>query len=198
MATVNKAVEFMYRFHRCEDISGKVKISFRSAKEDLEHTLSDNTTPEAQGTLAKLQECAAMFALHLSRLKMAQQGLEESLVVFRKLNLKRYESFSLIGLGMIAYEYGQLNDAQAYFSQSYNLLRRLGNRQASSRALHQLGNVHYASGRYQQALREYHRSMKIHEALRDQLGIANCLYSIGRVNPSWRISPKPGKPSRRV
>lgn len=181
VAAVNKAIEFMYRFHRVRGHFQEGESLFQSARENLERTVSDNTTPEVRGTLAKLQECAAMFTFYLSKLEAAQQEMEESLVVFQELNLQRYEGFALIGLGMIAYEYGQLSEAEAYFRQSYHILNRLEDRYASSRAIRQLGNVHYTSGRYKQALSHYRESLALHKTLGARLGIADCLYSIGQI-----------------
>lgn len=182
VTAVEKSLEFMYRFYRIRGYLKEGEDLFQSASETLKREVSDRTTPKVRGTLAKLLECEAMFAFSLSKLEAAREKLNESLAVFKELNLQHYEGFALMGLGRVAYEYGQLDKAETYFRQARNILETIGDKSSAARTVYQLGNIHYASGRYQEALTHYRKSMNIHEVLGDQLGIADCLYSIGRVD----------------
>ncbi len=181
VSAVENSLEFMYRFYQVRGYLKEGEDLFRSARETLECEVSERTTPEVRGALAKLLECEAMFTFSLSKLEAAREKLNESLVVFKELNLRHYEGFALMGLGRIAYEYGQLDTAKTHFKQGHLILEAVGDRSSAARAVYQLGNVHYASGRYQEALSYYRKSMDMHEVLGDHLGIADCLYSIGRV-----------------
>lgn len=179
VGAVEKSIEFIYRFHQVRGYFQEGESLFKTARDKLESTVSDAGTAEIRGVLARLQENAAMFSFHLSKLKEAREKLEESLAVFQELSLQRYEGFAYMALGMIAYEYGQLGKAETFFKRSHMVLNTVDDSFGRARSIYQLGNVHYASGRYQDALSHYRRSMEIHENLGEHLGIADCLYSVG-------------------
>ena len=178
---VSQTIEFVYRFHRMRGYFQEGERLFRFVREALETATADCSTAELRGTLARLQEGAAMFAFHLSRLAQARVELEESLAVLEELGLARDQGFVRLALGMIAYQAGRLDEAQALFERSRRIFDQIGEPVGASRAILQLGNLHYAAGQYADALDHYRRSREIHERLGDQLGIADCLYNVGRV-----------------
>lgn len=111
----------------------------------------------------------------------ANEALEESLAISRKLKNKGTEATTLHALGILAQDQGKHVEAQRFHNESLKIAKRLGNQCIIAYALHELGRIAHYQGEHAKAQRFYDESLKINKGLYDQSSVAYTLQELGRL-----------------
>ncbi len=144
---------------------------------------------ELLGTLTERQEYARARLLrvlgnanyHLNNDRQALEYFEQSISIYRKLNMKTGIGAVLNNIGLIREKQNDYNGALRSYTEAAVLFKEESNHDYLSSVYVRLGNVYNILGRYDKSL-EYHTlALKINEKSNDSLRIARSYNNIGNV-----------------
>lgn len=116
----------------------------------------------------------------LDRKKEAVKSYEQSLTIFKKLNIKKSINQNITNLGSIYFDLGEYKMADSYFQQVLENVRETPNDQMGlANAYFSLGNSNRQLNNPKKALAYYKQSLAIREKIGDLNGIALSNWGIG-------------------
>lgn len=119
----------------------------------------------------------------LDRKKEAVKNYEESLKIYRKLNIKKAINQNITNLGSIYFDLGEYKTADHYFQQVLeNVLETPNDEIGLGNALFSLGNSNRKLGNAQKSMEYYQKSLAIREKIGDLNGIALSNWGIGQLH----------------
>lgn len=122
--------------------------------------------------IAHIRQQIAEAQLGLGGYEEAQALYNESLAIYRALNLRSNIADVLNNLGDIAYAQDKYDEAKQLYEQGLAIYREIGDMAGIARSLHDLGNVAYELDEQQEARRLYQESLNISREIGDQWGMA--------------------------
>ena len=128
------------------------------------------------------QEAFQLFQVKTAEsLIAARKKNQEAMVLWRKLDDKKGQAFTLLGIGRISDLLGEKQEALQYYNQALPLYRVLENKRAEAITLNNIGGVYHSLGEKQKALQYYNQALPLYRAVEDRGGKANTLNNIGGV-----------------
>ncbi|AFZ00374.1 CHAT domain-containing tetratricopeptide repeat protein [Calothrix sp. PCC 6303] len=111
----------------------------------------------------------------------ARKKLEQALVLWQKLDDKKWQALTLLGIGGVYSDLGDKQEALKFYNQSLSLSIEVGNKQLEATTLNNIGGVYSDLGDKQQALKFYNQSLPLRIEVGDKSGQATTLNNSGLV-----------------
>lgn len=154
--------------------AGRYEIRMESLREA---TAKDKLRLTAEKTFAEAQQLARQ-ATSVELLGRASEKLEESLSLWRQLEEKYWEAFTLATLANVRRAQEQPQQSLSLLTQALSIYAALGDRRNEAATLVNLAALHNALQQTSEALDELTRALKIIRALEDRASEASTLYTI--------------------
>ena len=116
------------------------------------------------------------------RFDKAIHEFDQGLILFRSLEDRRGEAWTLVGLGNAHREQGSLDEAMTEFEQGLGLFRSLGDPQGEAWALEGLGVMHRNRGEFSKARGCFERGLALARVAGDRREQAYCLVNLAIVH----------------
>lgn len=161
-------------FHFYE-IRGRLQEGLELFGQALDLFTGETLSPMRQGLRGTVLLRRGWFSYRLGRFEQAQQDLEESLALFRRLDVAGETAFALYNLGILSYQLGRYDEAQTHLEESLAIHRELNDLFGIARSLSILGIVARDQGQFGNAERLLEESLAAHRQAEEFRGISRCL-----------------------
>lgn len=131
--------------------------------------------------LAGFLQHYAYYLLYNSGVQRAQELVQESLRLFRRLGLERWEAGCLDSLGVAAFKLGDLDKAETLSCGALAIAGKLNQRFMQARILSNLAKVATAKGDYAHAERQLRRSLQVGLDIKNPFNLAATLVSFAEL-----------------
>jgi tetratricopeptide (TPR) repeat protein len=111
----------------------------------------------------------------------AKEKREQSLLLWRKLEDKYWEAYTVNNVGVALYQMGDLQAALERYTEALALRKAAGDDNGEANTLNNLGNVYHKLGDNRNALAFYNRSLILRKSTGDASGEAATLNNMGQV-----------------
>lgn len=181
LTAIEQFVDGLYHFYEMRGWVPEGVAAFGSALE----TLSDMCCSEAiskdawELTLAKVMARQGALCMRLGSTDKAGRLLQDSLTIFRKLDVPDEIAFALNSLGSVVRLQGDYARTITLWQEGLAIFRELGDRWGIAWSLIFLGHLIGEQGDYLTAKELLQESLDIHRQLGNQRGMAGALNSLG-------------------
>ncbi|MBW4614165.1 MAG: tetratricopeptide repeat protein [Desmonostoc vinosum HA7617-LM4] len=117
-------------------------------------------------------------------LRKAIEKWQEALKLWRQVDDKAGEAFTLVCMGKVYDSLGEKQQALSYYNQALPIYRAVGDKGGEATTLNNIGAVYSSLGEKQQALSYFNQALPIFRAVGYKAGEANTLNNIGSVYDS--------------
>jgi tetratricopeptide (TPR) repeat protein len=145
---------------------------------------------EWDAVVGRLLSFQGWFCRFLARHDDAQQLLQTSVSIFRRLCMEKDLANALYRLGNVLFDCGQREEAQRYFDENFNILKRRNDPWSLKSAMRNFGIFYLISGAFDEAQEMFESCLNICEQSGDQLTKARILTNLGLVK---EIQGKPAE-----
>lgn len=180
---LGQALESLYRFYEIQSWFQEGAEVFGQAVAGLGGLDRVEKEPPDESDLVLGRVLAHQGGLYqrLSRYAEAEELLQKSLALFRRLDARAEMAFPFDRLGLVAYDQGDYAAARRLYQKSLDIYREAGDRFGTVTSLNNLGLVAYAEGTYPEAKQFYQASLDICRETGNRFGIARTLHLLGLV-----------------
>lgn len=176
---LDRALQSLLNYYEIQGWFQEGERMFADATEALRQQSGEVVDTTRIAILGKLSARQGGFSYRLGHYSRAQELFEESLSLFRRLNLREELPYCLNSLADIARIQGAYAKARALLQESIALCEQTGDKRSLARALNHLGIVLGSQGKYQEAQRTFEQSLAVFRQLQDRWGIAKTLNNLG-------------------
>jgi len=169
---VARGLRSLFHFY---EIRGRLQEGLELFEQALDLFSRETLSPEREHLRGTLLLRRGWFSYRLGRLEEAQHDIEESLALFRRVDVPGERAFALYNLGILTYQLGRYDEAQAYLEESLAIWRELDDLFSVARSLSILGIVARDQGQFEDAERLLEESLAAHRQVQEFRGISRCL-----------------------
>lgn len=113
--------------------------------------------------------------------ELARAYLNKALIIFEKLEDKKFRVYCLNYLGQLALYEGKLDSSEFYYNKSLSIANESNNNKLISSVYTNIGNLNYHKGDYWEAIRFYKKVISYSNNFTDREIHAQCLNNLGNV-----------------
>lgn len=169
---VSRGLRGLFYFY---EIRGRLQEGLELFNQALELFTEETLSPERAILRDTILLRRGWFSYRLGRFEEAQRDLEQSLTLFRRLDVPGERAFALHNLGILTYQLGRYKEAQAHLEESLVIRRELNDLFGVARSLSILGIVARDQGQFEEAERILEESLAVHRQVEEYRGISRCL-----------------------
>jgi hypothetical protein len=123
-------------------------------------------------------------------MRRAVEKYQEALSIWRTLNDRRMEAYSLNEMGLIYGDFGEYQKALDSYIQARTVYGQIGDMRSQAGMLSNIGWVYSTLGEYQKAIDFHEQALEAHRALGDRYDVPRSLSSVGANYASALTSPR--------
>lgn len=169
---VARGLRGLFHFY---EIRGRLQEGLELFNQALDLFAGETLSPERESLRGTVLLRRGWFSYRLGRFEEAQRDMEDSLTLFRRLDVPGERAFALYNLGILTYQLGRYTEAQAQLEESLALRRELNDPFGVARSLSILGIVARDQGEFAKAERILEESLAVHRQVEEYRGISRCL-----------------------
>ena len=178
LAVLEQAAESLCLFYTTRDRYQEGKEAFDQAVSVLD---SDVTSGQRELLLGRLLAYQGKCCEFTERSDKAPQLFEQSLEIFRRLEVGSETALPLQGLGYMAHIRGEYTQAERHFQNSMAIYSEMENAWGIANVLNNLCLVARRRGAFLQAKQHAQEALAIRREINDQVGAASALSGLGLV-----------------
>ncbi|MEM7344545.1 MAG: tetratricopeptide repeat protein [Chloroflexota bacterium] len=165
---------------------------YKDGREALQSSISMFQQLEDEAKLALPLQFLGILAAEVGDHNEAKKLLQESLIIFRKINDPREAAWTLSNLGhcISNMEEGDQLEAKQVLQESLALYKIVGDKQGIAIVLNNLGYVSYQLGDYEDATQQLQDSLELRREIGYPRGIAATLNNLGHVASAQKDYPR--------
>jgi tetratricopeptide (TPR) repeat protein len=169
---ISKSMACLFRFYR-------TRGWFHEGYELFTRALSAYEGKERRDIYARLLCRRARFLFRLGDLYRAREEFEQSLTLFRELDLAQEIAFALNYLGITYRMLGELEKVRPLHEEALEIFKKLGDKSGISTSLSNISYVTSSLGNYAEAQQIDEEVLKLEKEIGDLYGIAGSLSDLG-------------------
>ena len=176
---IEQGVDALLRFYEARGWFQEGRETCREAIERLRQLPAGNRRRER--VLSRILTYQGLFAYYLGLVQEAQERLEESLVISRRLGARKEMAYALNNLGILAAMRGDYQEEKRLFRESLSLYRAIGERRQVATLLNNLAIAERLGGAYEEARKLTLESLAICRETGYRRGLARALQHLGNI-----------------